>query len=208
MAVSSWQPLLTFWFGDLRDGFADDAHRQRWFDGSAEVDDALRAAFPELPQRAAAGELDHWLDDPEGLVCFVLACDQLPRNLYRGSERAFATDALALAVARRAVDDRIDLGLGYDARAFLYLPFEHSEAPSDQHASVGLFSRLRDDTPPGRRHLTGAYLKYAQQHRDIVLRFGRFPHRNALLGRPSSAAELEYLKSATTFGQGAGSADH
>jgi uncharacterized protein (DUF924 family) len=131
----------------------------------------------------------------------VLTGDQLPRNLFRGTQKAFAFDNLAHAAARTAVDKGWHRQLASDERAFLYLPFEHSERRSDQHLSVGLFTELRDATPPGRRHLTGAYLRHAHQHRDLIERFGRFPHRNEALGRAASDAELDYLRSASGFGQ-------
>jgi uncharacterized protein (DUF924 family) len=100
------------------------------------------------------------------------------------------------------VDAGADRGLALDERAFCYMPFEHAETRLDQHAAVGLYTALRDDTPPGARHLTGDYLRHAQQHRDIVLRFGRFPHRNRVLGRDSTPEEQAFLESASRYGQG------
>ena len=194
--------VLDFWFGPLHDGMADPAHRRRWFGGGVELDRAIATRYGHLIEAAAAGHLDAWLETPRGTLAFVLVCDQFPRHVHRGSADAFATDALALEVARDAVDQRRDLDLGLDERAFLYLPFEHSESVADQHAAVGLFARLRDETPQGSRHLTGEYLRHAQQHRDVVLRFGRFPHRNAALGRPSTPEEASFLQTASTFGQG------
>jgi len=194
--------ILDFWFGPLRDGLADAAHRQRWFRGSVELDRQITTRFGPLVEAAAGGRLDSWLDDARGVLAFVLVCDQFPRHVHRGSPAAFATDPLALEVARHAVDQRRDLALALDERAFLYLPFEHSESVVDQHTAVGLFARLRDDTPEGQRHLTGAYLHHAHQHRDVVLRFGRFPHRNATLGRASTPEEEAFLQTGSSFGQG------
>ena len=193
--------LLEFWFGTLSNGFADDAHRRRWFSGGAVFDDACRARFSDLTRLAAESGLDSWLNEPRGTLAYVLLCDQLPRNIYRGEARAFALDARALQAARRGVESGVDQQLELDERGFFYLPFEHSESMVDQHTSVGLFTDLRDQTAPGFRHLTGGYLPHAHEHRDIIRRFGRFPHRNAVLGRTSTSAELAYLKQGNAFGQ-------
>lgn len=197
--------ILDFWFGELSGGLADAPHRQRWFQGGPAMDLEIRERFGPLVEAAANGNLDAWLRSAPGTLAFVLVCDQFSRHVHRGSAAAYATDPLALEVARSAIDRRKDLALALDERAFLYLPFEHSESAVDQHTSVGLFTRLRDDTPPGMRHLTGAYLRHAQQHRDVVLRFGRFPHRNRMLERASTRAEQVFLETASTFGQGADS---
>ncbi|MFU8817318.1 MAG: DUF924 family protein [Pseudomonadales bacterium] len=193
--------VLDYWFGSLEDGFADEGRRQRWFAADPAADAEIGARFGWLFDAAASGELDAWLQSPQGIVAFVLVCDQFPRQVFRGSDRAYASDPLALEVARRAIDAGMDAALAFDQRAFLYMPFQHAESRVDQHAAVGLYAALRDATPPGQRHLTGNYLRHAQQHRDIVLRFGRFPHRNQVLGRSSSDAELGYLKTASHFGQ-------
>jgi len=202
-APATAEQVLEFWFGNLSDGFAAAEHRQRWFAADGTADAEIGSRFGALIEAAASGELDDWLASPRGVLAFVLVCDQFPRQVFRGTERAYATDPLVLEVARRAVDGGIDAALELDERAFLYMPFQHVESRVDQHAAVGLFAALRDATPAGQRHLTGGYLRHAQQHRDIVLRFGRFPHRNAVLGRASSAAELVYLETASHFGQNA-----
>jgi uncharacterized protein (DUF924 family) len=193
--------LLDCWFGALDDGFAAESARKRWFEVSAAFDDELRSRFGTLPAAARTGALHTWSATPRGRLALVLVCDQLPRNLFRGSPEAFAYDQFALATAREGVRIGIDAGLAIDERAFLYLPFEHSETLEDQDRSVALFSALRDATPNVRRAVTNDYLNHAEHHRDIVRRFGRFPHRNALLGRESTAEELEYLRRAGNFGQ-------
>lgn len=193
--------LLAFWFGQLTDGFADEAHRQRWFSGGGAFDDACRVRFGDLAVRAADGALSGWLETPRGSLAWILLCDQIPRNIYRGQALAFAMDGPALQAARHGVEAGFDQQLALDERCFFYLPFEHSESLLDQHTCVGLFSDLRDQTPDGYRHLTGGYLPYAAQHRDIIRRFGRFPHRNAVLGRTSTPEELEFLARGNDFGQ-------
>ena len=193
--------LLDTWFGKLTDGFADEAHRKRWFAADAAFDAQLRERFgPALAQ--ARGEPVPAFASVRDRLAYVLLCDQLSRNIHRGTADAFATDALALTAARQAVARGEDVQLALDERAFLYLPFEHSEDLLDQHLAVGLFVALRDDTPKAFRHLTGQSLRYAQQHRDIVRRFGRFPHRNAALGRRTTARERNFLADGNGFGQG------
>lgn len=198
------EELLGFWFGELTDGFAADVHRKRWFSGGREFDDECRARYGELAASAAEGELDAWLDAPRSRLAYILLTDQIPRNIYRGEARAFSADGAALNAARTGVEARMDLTLALDERCFFYMPFEHAESLVDQHTCVGLFSALRDQTPEGFRHLTGGYLRHAHQHRDVLLRFGRFPHRNAVLGRTSTPDELAYLTNGPTFGQSGG----
>jgi uncharacterized protein (DUF924 family) len=193
--------LLDFWFGDLCDGFSDDAHRRLWFAGGEVFDTECRTRFSSLAAQAADGALDHWLETPQSCLAFILLCDQIPRNIHRGTPMAFASDGPALNAARAGVARKLDLGLAFDQRCFFYLPFEHSESLIDQHTAVGLFSQLRDQTPGGFKHLTGNYLQHAHQHRDIIQRFGRFPHRNAVLGRTSSDEEHDFLKTHSGFGQ-------
>ncbi len=200
-AAANATDILDYWFGDLDNGFADERHRKRWFRGGPAVDREIGERFGSLIQQATTGGLDAWLEEPTGTLAFILVCDQFSRQVYRGSRLAFAADPVALKVARAAIDARLDRSLTWDERAFLYLPFEHSESVVDQHTAVGLFALLRDETPQGYRHLTGDYLRHAQQHRDVVLRFGRFPHRNAVLGRESSTAELAFLETGPDFGQ-------
>jgi uncharacterized protein (DUF924 family) len=195
------QTVIGYWFGAQTSGFSATERRERWFGGDSDADAEIVERFEHLIEDAAGGRLDGWLATPQGILAFVLVCDQFSRQVYRGTDRAYATDTLALEVARRAIEAGHDVPLGFDERAFLYMPFQHAESRVDQHTAVGLFSALRDGTPPGQRHLTGSFLRHAQQHRDIVLRFGRFPHRNAVLGRDSTEEELRYLKTASHFGQ-------
>jgi uncharacterized protein (DUF924 family) len=201
MWTDAAEDLLKFWFGKLTGGFSDDDHRSRWFSGGSGFDDDCRVTFASLAAGAADGELEDWLETPRTRLAYILLCDQIPRNIHRGSALAFATDGAALNAARTGIEKAMDLELAFDERSFFYLPFEHSENVLDQHTCVGLFSQLRDQTPEGSRHLTGGYLRYAHQHRDILQRYGRFPHRNAVLGRTSTEAELEYLEDGHTFGQ-------
>lgn len=193
--------VLDFWFGELSDGFARDEVRRAWFDADAARDEEIRGRFAPLLEAAARGGLVAWRDAAHTALALIIVCDQFSRQIHRGRAAAFATDPLALEIARDLVARGADRELAFDERVFVYLPFEHAESRLDQHTCVGLMMALRDGTPAGRRHLTGVFLQHAQQHRDIVLRFGRFPHRNAALGRHSSAAELAFLAGAGDFGQ-------
>lgn len=195
--------ILKFWFGDLVDGLASPNIRARWFASSNTFDQACTQFSPVL-QQARDGHLADWLQQPKTLLAYVILCDQLPRNIYRGDRSAYAYDDLALAAAKQAVTQHMDQQLGWDERAFLYMPFEHSEDLLDQHTAVGLFSALRDRASGETRSLMGNSLRYAQQHRDIILRFGRFPHRNAVLGRTSTPEEAQFIAEGDGFGQNTG----
>jgi uncharacterized protein (DUF924 family) len=195
--------VLEFWFGELSDGFADDAHRRRWFAGDAAIDAEIRERFGPLLTAALDGELAGWAESSDGALALVIVCDQFSRQVHRGTRQAYATDPLALQVALALVEQGTDLELGFDQRAFLYMPLHHSESRLDQHTSVGLYTALSDAAPADlRRHMEG-FLHYARDHRDVVLRFGRFPHRNRVLGRPSTPAESAFLETAPGYGQSA-----
>jgi len=173
--VSEADELWHFWFETLG--------RDDWFKGDAAIDTALGARFAHLPDQALAGALDQWTETPTGTVALVLAVDQLPRQFWRGQARAFVGDAKARVVASVAIAKGIDEVLGRDERLFLYLPFEHSEDLGDQDRACRLIKALGDPV----------YADHAERHRDVIRRFGRFPHRNAALGRTSTPAEEAYL---------------
>lgn len=179
-------PVLDAWFAGDRDTF-----QPRWFKRDDGFDAVLRERFADWLGPAREGALDGWAATPQGALALLLLLDQVPRNLHRGTPAAFAGDAKARAVARQAVlVSGLDAALPPTERVFLYLPFEHSEAPADQDLSVALFEGLRDAPGLG---LPGAAIDYAWRHRAVIRRFGRFPHRNAALGRRSTVAELDYL---------------
>lgn len=167
--------------------FWREAGPARWFAKDAAFDAAIREGFEPLHHEAARGALSSWLDEAEGALALLLLTDQFPRNLYRGSAHAFATDPLARAVAAEA------LALGHDRmtepalRPFFYLPFEHSEDPHDQARAVHLFTHHRDETGDEES------LRYALLHEELIRRFGRFPHRNLAFGRVTTPEEQAYL---------------
>lgn len=185
--MTSPAEIVEFWFGSDLAAW----QLERWFRPDAAFDAACRDRFGALLVPARDGVFDTWAGTPEGAVALLLLLDQFPRNLHRGTSEAFASDAHARAVARRAVlRDRHDLALPCTARCFLYLPFEHAEDAADQDLSVALFEGLRDDPVHA---APGGSIAYAWAHRAVIRRFGRFPHRNAALGRESTAAERAYL---------------
>jgi uncharacterized protein (DUF924 family) len=162
--------------------FWRDAGEQAWFRKDAAFDSAFRARFLDSHERAAAGRLDQWAQTPDGALALVLLLDQFPRNVFRGDARMFATDPRAVAAAEAAIAAGHDSAVDEQLRVFLYLPFEHAEDLALQDRCVALCAPLRED-----------YLRFAIVHRDIIARFGRFPHRNAVLGRESTPEELAFL---------------
>lgn len=162
--------------------FWQEAGPRLWFAKDSDFDRRFRERFLAAHEAAARGELDHALETPNGALGLLLLLDQFPRNAFRGTPRMYATDAQARQYADRALELGHDQRVPPDLRLFFYLPFEHSENLSHQERCVALNEKLG-----------GEPLEYALGHRDIIRRFGRFPHRNAILGRPSTAAELEFI---------------
>jgi uncharacterized protein (DUF924 family) len=183
--------VLDFWFAD-----GPDTWRMAWFKPDAAFDAAIAEHFGATLAAAATGAHDEWAATAKGALALAIVLDQFPRNLFRGQAQAFATDAQALALARAAIARRHDLALRPTQRVFLYLPFEHSEAMADQDTSVALFEGLRD--VPAMARADGA-IDYAWRHRAVIARFGRFPHRNAALGRASTPDEVAWLAAGGGF---------
>lgn len=183
MVMDGWiDETHRFWFEELK---PDD-----WFEPRPRTDAMIRQRFLAVYERLADAVPDAAAREPRAALASVLVYDQFPRNLFRGTARAFATDRLALTIARDAVQRKFDEDLTSSGRKFLYMPFMHSEQLADQERSVALFRTVDDDS-----------LKFAIEHRDIIARFGRFPHRNVALGRESAAEELEFLRQHEGFGQ-------
>ena len=169
--------------------FWRDAGPSAWFAKDATFDDALREHFLDAHFAAARREHEALLDDADGALALVLLLDQVPRNVFRDSAHAFATDPLARAYAQRAIDAGHDHRVDRALRVFFYLPFEHSEDLADQDRCVALVAALGDAN----------YLQYAEAHRDVIRRFGRFPHRNRALGRTSTPEEQAWLEAGGGF---------
>ncbi len=168
-------------------GFWRNAGPRRWFAKSPAFDDAIRLKFEPVHLAASRGQYDSWMATAEGALALIILLDQFPRNLWRGSAHAFATDPLARHFAEAAIALGHDLQVEAQLRPFAYLPFEHSESLADQDRSVALCETLHADTGDA------GTLKWARKHRDIIARFGRFPHRNASLGRQTSSEEQAFL---------------
>ncbi len=167
--------VLAFWFKETP--------KERWFKKDDAFDDAVRARFRALYERAAAGELDGWRKTAKGCLALIIVLDQFPRNMFRGDARAFATDAAARDVLRHALDREFDRNLSVQERQFLYMPLQHSEDSADQARSVALNAATGD----------AELLKWAEAHKRVIDRFGRFPHRNDILGRHTTPDEAAFL---------------
>ncbi|MBX6321795.1 MAG: DUF924 domain-containing protein [Rhodospirillaceae bacterium] len=183
--LPGWAEVLDFWF--------DAAHAPLWFKKDEAFDRAIRARFAPLVTAAVDGGLATWEDAAPSCLALLIVLDQFPRNAWRGTPRAYCGDARALAVARRALARGFDRAVPIGQRRFFYLPLEHSEDLADQEESCALFRRLAAEAAPADRASAEEQLLYAERHREIIARFGRFPHRNAILGRASTPAEVAFL---------------
>lgn len=188
MNIPLWQPILDFWFLPAGTPGSNEA-RPEWFRKNAAFDAQIRLRFGPLLEQALSGGLVSWESTPQGTLARILLLDQFTRNAFRDSARAFAGDPLALASAQALVANGGDRQLAPLQRWFVYLPFEHAEDLALQERSVALFSQLQQENGT-----FAVALDYALQHRAVIARYGRFPHRNSILGRASTPAEQEYLR--------------
>ena len=179
MDSTSAAQVLSFWFG---------CERKAWFEKNPAFDEDIRRRFSSLYELAAAGRLEHWKNVPADCLALVIALDQFPRNMFRGSAKAFAADSLARDAARAILDNGWDKAMTPDERMFAYLPFEHSESLADQERCLALMKEIAVFPD------TADLPKWAEAHLAIIRRFDRFPHRNAALGRASTPEEAEFLR--------------
>ena len=180
-ATVSSREILDYWFAP--------GMSEQWFRANPSLDREIRERFEATWEAAAAGDLDHWADTAGGALALVIVLDQFPLNMYRGDAKSFSTEAKAIAVCNRAIDQDLGRQLPAERLAFLYMPLMHSESLSDQDRSVALFKAAGLE----------ANLRFAQHHRELIRRFGRFPHRNSVLGREGTAEERDYLASKGAF---------
>ena len=194
--------ILDFWFADSLTNPDNLAERRAvWFMGGSNVDQLITEKFGTLPDAALAGELQHWTTDARNALALVLVLDQFPRNIYRNTARAYHYDAAGLNLAVNIIDHDLNLSLHPIEQSFLFLPLEHSGAIEDQTRAVQLYETLTTQSSGSYLESAKNSLDYAKRHCDIIRRFGRFPHRNAILGRDSTEAEIEFLASGgDTFG--------
>jgi uncharacterized protein (DUF924 family) len=182
--------ILRFWFGDPQDPQGEyGQQRQVWFKKSAAFDDTIRRFFLMDYEWAVAGDLDEWRQEPLSCLALVLLLDQFPRNLFRGNGQSFASDRTALTTAYSAIDRGYDQQVLPVERLFFYLPLEHSENLADQDRSVELVRSLHEAHPGFE-----SPLDYALRHREVIQQFGRFPHRNEILGRENTDEEVDFLQ--------------
>ncbi|WP_421304528.1 DUF924 family protein [Aeromonas veronii] len=194
--MQPWQPLLALWFGDEADDVLR-ATRQAplWWGKSSETDALLASRFGELAEAAAKGSLAHWADTPSGRLALILLLDQLPRNIHRGTPAAFTQDPLARDLCLKGLSIGADKSLSPLERVFFYLPLEHAESREQQARSVALFESLAAEQAgtPAQATFAG-FADFARRHQVIIERFGRFPHRNDILGRTSTPEEAAFLQ--------------
>jgi uncharacterized protein (DUF924 family) len=191
-----------FWFGKLPLSAEQLTERMRLWFGTGRTqeqrdawDEAIRTQFEPLVKRALAGELASWADSPKRRLSLILLLDQFPRHIYRGSPRSYAGDEQALALALTGMQSGADAALSPPERLFFYMPLQHSEARDVQDESVAAYRRLLMESPESMKTQMASALDYAERHREVIERFGRFPHRNRVLGRPSTPEEIAYLRS-------------
>jgi uncharacterized protein (DUF924 family) len=196
------QAVLDLWFADgLQAGWPSSNQQALWFGGGAEQDQRIAAQFGELVEEARLGGLTEWEAEPLGRLALVILLDQFSRNVHRGSALAFAGDARAQKLVLQALALDIDASLPLVGRMFLYMPLMHAEDLAPQQECLRRFQQLHADAPPAVQSRLQGSVESAEQHLAIIQRFGRFPHRNAALGRASTEAETEFLKNGPRFGQ-------
>lgn len=186
--MSQIEKILAFWFG-APDSEIYGTNRKIWFSKDPEFDRQLREKFLPEYEQAAAGALENWRSEPLSCLAYILVCDQFPRNMFRDTPRSFATDDQALSAAQSAIAQGFDQQLLPVQRWFMYLPLEHSENPEHQCQVVKLFQDLTQEHPDSQ-----SSYDFALRHQAMIDRFGRFPHRNAILGRDTTPEEAEFLQ--------------
>lgn len=193
--VQQVESILEYWFGrEVDDVVAARQHADLWWKKQPDVDREIRERFGTLLDAAVNGDLDDWLTDARGRLAMIILADQFSRNMYRGMPRSFAFDSYARNWCKAGLECRADRVLRPIERVFFYLPLEHAESLDDQYRSVALCKELVESVPEAHRELFDGYLNYAVRHCEIVERFGRFPHRNAILGRESTDEEIAFLE--------------
>ena len=202
--MNSFDEVNNFWFGDIVNELSLPSQNQLWYQAEKAQDELIKQLFLPLYLQATNNQLAQWQSEPKGMLALVILLDQMPRNMFRGTKQAFGSDELALTLAKKGVTLGIDKQLTLIERVFFYHPFEHSEQLVDQQQSVTLFEQLLTEyNAPEHIGLIENSLHWAKVHYEIIEQFGRFPHRNEILGRQSTAQELEFLEQGPNFGQSA-----
>ncbi|MCV2885070.1 DUF924 domain-containing protein [Aestuariibacter sp. AA17] len=194
--------ILTFWFGELKDGIANPEKSSQWYEASAKFDEEVTSHFHADYQKAKLGKLDDLAEHPRGALALIILLDQMPRNMFRGKAEAFETDLHALQICLAGLEAKFDKQLAFAERLFFYHPLEHAESLEHQQLCVELMADLMNEHKGNKRDIAKVALKFALSHRNIIEEFGRFPHRNAVLNRQSTSSELFYLaEGGDRFGQ-------
>ena len=185
--------VLQFWFGELNRGFPVTERKQLWWFGDDAMDRLIEEQFGHQVRQALWGQLDDWSGQPRGRLALIILLDQFTRSIYRGAADAFAGDLRAEQLCRKGIEKGHDLALEESERLFFYMPLEHAEDLSAQNLCVAQLEGMLCATPRDLRHHIDNALDFAHEHRDLIVRFGRFPHRNKILNRESTPEELAYL---------------
>jgi len=184
--------ILDFWYGG--DRATPFAHMKKWWQKNEAFEVEIKEKFGSVVESAKKGELENWKETSEGALAFIIVLDQFSRNIFRGTPEAFAADSKALEATLRGISAGMDYKLNFAQRYFFYMPLMHAEDLARQEMSVQKFGVLAEAAPPEQKQYLEAALDYAKKHRDIIAEFGRFPHRNTVLGRPSTPIEVAFLK--------------
>ncbi len=193
--MNHYNTILDFWFGNPAEYTLVSPERMKlWFAGSEETNKTICQQFKQDTELACEGKLDDWEKENDSLIALLILLDQFSRNIYRNTKKAFASDAKALAISQSAIESSRDFQLAPLQRVFLYLPLEHSENLNMQNLSVDKYIELANSVSEEHKPTYRGFVDYANQHQQIIARFGRFPHRNSILGRESSAEELAFLQ--------------
>ncbi|UTW44702.1 DUF924 domain-containing protein [bacterium SCSIO 12696] len=192
--ATDYQQVLDFWFGDGADAEIASRQSSLWWGKNPEVDCQIKRQFEGDLQALVDGQQPQWLESPQGRLAAIVVLDQFSRNMYRDSGQSFSQDGLALALCIEGIDRGVDKKLSPIQRVFFYMPLEHAESMDMQNLSVTAFERLHSEVPETDQKLFAGFVEFAEKHRVIIERFGRYPHRNKLLGRESTAEEVEFLK--------------
>lgn len=201
--MEPWQPILDYWFGEISEaGIAPRDKYELWFTKSDATDQHITEHFLPWLQQAENQQLAEWQRGEKGWLALIVLLDQFSRNIYRGTRKAFANDEQALNLAKQGLQLGLDEKLSYIERTFFYMPFEHSESLEDQDHAVTLFEHMEKQVPASLAKEFHSYSRFARLHRDLIAKFGRFPHRNRVLERPPTEEEIAFLeKSGLRFGQ-------
>ncbi len=199
----SYEAIIEFWLGDASSSAEELKRRSRvWFSADPKLDQEIELRFGTLLGNEAAEVYDSWQATPRGRLALIILFDQFPRNIHRGTADAYAYDEKALDLSQTGIDAGMDQSLEPLERMFFYMPLQHAEAPGPQERSLTTFRALAESCPPDRRQFFKLSLDFAREHRDLIARFSRFPHRNRAMVRESTAEEITYLEGGgKTFGQ-------